>query len=282
MNIKSIGKYFGHQDGAIYGGFMFRFDSSGECAVYRTSELLNGAKEVARFFLDKKEIIVPHSNSVSFGSEKFDNNDEFPLLYCNVYNNYKNADDKLLGATCVYRIIRNGNNFSTTLVQIIQVGFTEDTLWKSQNVGDVRPFGNIAIDRENSVYYAFTMRDEDKCTRFFAFDLPKLSDGELDKKYGVNKVILNKEDIKSTFDSNYCKYMQGACFHKGIIYSVEGFTNTPSAPPVIRAFDVNLKKQIFEYDFREYDMYIETEFIDFENDTCYYADDGGNHFILKF
>ena len=40
----------------------------------------------------------------NFGNEYYDEKDEFPLLYTNIYNNYAKTDDKRKGITCVYRI----------------------------------------------------------------------------------------------------------------------------------------------------------------------------------
>ncbi len=225
---------------------------------------------------------MPHSNSVSFGNERYEENDEFPLMYCNVYNNYASKEDKLLGVTCVYRIKRQGNEFESELVQIIEIGFTNDLIWKSENKNDVRPYGNIAIDVKDLVYYAFTMRDEDRTTRFFAFELPKLNDGVFDEKYEVKRVVLEKKDIKHYFDCPYQRFMQGACVHQGIAYTVEGFTNMESAPPVLRLIDLKEKKEIAVYKFGDFELNVEPEFIDFEDGICYYADDYGNLFELAF
>ena len=91
VSIKQLATMMGAQDGAIYGDYLFRFSSKGGCRVYNiskitcesdTSELL----PIAKFTLDKAEIIVPHSNAVVFGNEFYDAGDEFPLLYSNIYN----------------------------------------------------------------------------------------------------------------------------------------------------------------------------------------------------
>ena len=52
--------------------------------------------------------------------------DEFPLLYSNVYNNYAKTENKRKGFCCVYRLQRAGESFVTTLVQLIEIGFTEE------------------------------------------------------------------------------------------------------------------------------------------------------------
>jgi hypothetical protein len=150
-------------------------------------DLENTEKPFSEFVLDKTELIKPHSNAVAFGCEYFEAGDEFPLLYTNVYNNYQGEENKRTGMCLVYRILRNENVFTSELVQIIEIGFTSDeNYWKSEGIDDVRPYGNFVVDCEKNRYYAFTMIDKPKITRYFAFDLPKLSEGEMCREYGVS------------------------------------------------------------------------------------------------
>lgn len=282
MEIKIIGQITPGQDGAIYNGFLFRFDAKANCTVYRTDSLLQNSIPFSRFALDKSEVIIPHSNSVVFGSARYSENDEFPLLYSNIYNNYAKNENKMKGVACVYRLQRNGNTFSTTLVQLIEIGFVEDGIWKSENSSDVRPYGNFVIDTEKSLLYAFTMRDEEKRTRYFSFNLPDVNCGIYDNAFDAKRVILKKEDIIDFFDCEYHRYVQGACLHNGIIYSLEGFSDSKNNPPAIRLIDTYENKQKKVYYFSDFDLTIEPEFIDFENDNCYYADNCGNLYRLDF
>ena len=147
LNSMADGK--NRQDGAIFGEYLFRFEASGKCNVYKMNELLNSSSAnvspATSFVLDKADIIKPHSNSVAFGNEYFEKGDEFPLLYCNIYNNYAAFENPLCGVTCVYRLVKDGECFKTTLVQLIEIGFTNDPVWRSENIKDFRPFGNFAI-----------------------------------------------------------------------------------------------------------------------------------------
>lgn len=289
MQITQIAKIKGSQDGAIFKNFLFRFATRGECRVYDMKDLKDfdgstAATEIDSFILDKAELIAPHSNAVCFGNEYFEPGDEFPLLYSNIYNNYAKAEDPLVGVCCVYRIQRNENKFTTTLVQIIKVGFVNDyELWRSSaEPADVRPYGNFTIDTESNRLYAFTMRDAAKQTRYFSFDLPKASCGVFDEKYGVKVVTLTVDDIKEQFDVDYHHFIQGACCHKGKIYSVEGFTNNEKNPPALRIINTTTKTQEFFIKFEELGMSIEAEMIDFKDDVCYYSDVTGNFYILEF
>ena len=288
MRINEIAKICGSQDGAIFNNFLFRFGTRGECKVYNMYEISNAvafkdATALASFVLNKAELIVPHSNAVCFGNEYYSTEDEFPLLYSNIYNNYANTDGPMLGVCCVYRIQRNKNNFKSTLVQIIEIGFVNDThLWRSRlEPADVRPYGNFTVDTETNTLYAFTMRDAASSTRYFSFDLPKVSEGVFNEHYGVRKVTLGVNDIKDMFDVEYHHYVQGACCHNGKIYSVEGFTNNEKNPPALRIINTETKKQELCVMFADLGMSIEAEMIDFNGDICYYSDVKGNLYILE-
>ena len=288
MRIKEIAKICGSQDGAIFNNFLFRFGTRGECRVYDMNEIESAtefisATALCSFVLDKAEIIVPHSNAVCFGTEYYAEGDEFPLFYSNIYNNYAKEEDPLVGVCCVYRIQRDGNDFKSTLVQVIRVGFVNDiSLWRSSiEPADVRPYGNFTIDSETNTLYAFTMRDAANATRYFAFNLPRLCDGEMSEKYGVNVVTLNVSDIKEQFDVEYHHFVQGACLHKGKIYSVEGFTNNEKNPPALRIINTKAKQQELYFKFEELGMTVEAEMIDFKDGICYYSDVQGNFYKLE-
>lgn len=282
MNIKQIGNITDGQDGAVFGGLLFRFKTNGLCYVYNLNNLTIEKKSpiVSIFTLDKADVIVPHSNSVVFSNEYYDEDDEFPLLYTNIYNNYAKCENKRIGVCCVYRIWREDNEFKNRLLGLIEIGFTKDELWSSGN--DIRPFGNFVIDKEKGLYHAFTMRDKEEITRYFSFKLPELSNGVTDDELGVKKITLKKEDIIDTFDTEYHRFIQGACCEKGKIYSLEGFSGDEVNPPAMRIISTNDKKQLEYIHFGDFGLTIEPELVDFENDVCYYGDNHGNLYVIEF
>ena len=287
MKINYIAKIGGGQDGAIYGKYLFRFQHNGNARVYDlgTLDKENGILEcVGDFVLDRAADICPHSNSVSFGNEFYEEGDEFPLLYSNIYNNYAKSDNSLKGVCCVYRIFRDGDGFSSKLVQLIEVGFVNDaTLWKmSEDEESKRPYGNFAVDAERSLYYGFVMREAAEGTRYFAFRLPKGRDGELDSTFGVRRVTLFEKDIIEYFDVEHHKFVQGACIHGTKVYSLEGFTDSKENPPAIRIVDTVLKKQEVYINLVELGYTVEPELVDFYNGACYYADVRGNLYTVDF
>ena len=271
------------QDGAIYGDWLFRFETNGRCFVFSMKE----QKQVGQFCLDRTDLLMPHSNAVAFGAERYDDTDEFPLLYTNIYNNYAKQDERLEGVCCVYRITRSGDGFASTLVQVIRIGFVEDLeLWKSlPGKEDVRPYGNFVPDVFRDQLYAFVMRNREQVTRYFSFRLPKLTDGVFCDQWGVKVVTLQKEDIRTQFDDQYMRYMQGACAYNGRIYSSEGFSmKNPEQVnhPGIRIIDMDEERQLQYFDLYAMGKDLEAEMMEFADDTLYYVDVDGNAYALSF
>lgn len=264
---ESVAKLSGGQDGAIFDNYLFSFGSYGSCNVHSMDDY----STIATFTLDKSDISSPHSNSVCFGNEYYSKDDDFPLLYSNIYNN----DSSKLGTTNVYRIVKDENNtFTSELVQVIKIGFTDDSnKWAT----GVRPYGNCVVDIDNSDYWAFVMDGATNTTKFFKFDLPILSDGVYDSTYDCNVVTLEYENILDQFSTVYFNYVQGACYFDGRIYSTEGFTNDTTNIPTLRIIDLKEKKVIKSIDLVEsYSLSIEPEFIDVYKDKLFYKDVNGN------
>jgi len=232
-NSMNIGTW---QDGAIWNGKLFVLGAAGTGAVYDLENL----SKLGTFTLDSTDVLKPHANSVCFGNTCYAPEDEYPLLYVNVYNNYASAVDRMESTCCVYRIIETDIGFATKLVQVIRIGFVEDlSLWKSkENNGDTRPYGNFLVDTRQRKLYAYVMRDADKTTRFFCFDLPKPTDGIYNETYGCHIVTLESTDIEEHFDTEYFNYLQGGTYSSGLILSAEGFHSGSSAEPALRIVDL--------------------------------------------
>ena len=278
--VTSIGKINFGQDGAIYNGCLFRFSARGICWVYDLQTL----EEIGTFTLDKADLLLPHSNAVSFGPDFYVVGDEFPVLYTNIYNTYASAPDRLEGVCCAYRITRKNGVFASQLVQVLQIDFTADShLWCSETVQDVRPYGNFAVDAVTGKLHAFVMRDETHTTRFFRFALPKITEGTTDATWDVPVVHLTKEDIEQQFDECYVNFMQGACCHNGILYSVEGFDMpTELARPALRIFDTQKQKLVLWADLESVGLTREPELVEVYQGKMYYSDGDGNLLQIRF
>ncbi len=285
MKVEKLGTILPGQDGAIHDGRLFRGDADGSVRVYDLRAKEPGGERalslVDSFRLDRADEMLPHCNAVAFGPAC---EEGLPLLYANVYNSYQERSDRREGVLCVYRLRETENGFASQLVQVIRIGFAEDrSLWKSlEGDGDVRPYGNFAVDAERGLLAAFVMRDREPVTRYFIFDLPDFRAGEADPDLGVPCVTLTEKDIRSRFDGPYIRYMQGACCRDGILYSVEGFgADSPSALPALRTVDLTAGRETAAVDFVSLGLLEEPECIDFDGDECLYSDGNGTLFRLE-
>ena len=267
------------QEGAIYDGKLFAFKHDGNGWVYdiKTKKKLSTINLEGNF--------TPHCNSACFGVEKYNSNDKYPLLYVNVYNNYKDYGSyisailgspstyRLEGVCFVYRITENGSEFKAELVQAIQIDFTEDlNLWKSlENNGDTRPYGNFVVDIDNNELYAYVMRDKEWVTRFFNFNVPTVKAGTYNNFLGCNIVKLGVGDIKSQFDIGYMNYMQGCDYANGKIFSVEGIPN--GSDYFLKVIDLKKKVVEKEYNLSAVNIRTEPQIVAFarETDKIYFA-----------
>lgn len=208
-----------HQDSAIYGDKIITFSNDGTYKVVN----LNG-KTLYSGSLDQSDTIKPHANSVCFGTERYDGNDAFPLLYVNAYNNAG-----LPKGTCyVYRL---KNDYSTTLLLTIQIGFTTDNIWSDGN--DIRPYGNFLVDTDNDKLYVYTMKDDIQKVRVFRFSLPTLSQG--------SAVTLATTDIEEYFDVDYLYIIQGGCYCNGKLYVSSGNDNSQANSSKLSVINLTTK-----------------------------------------
>lgn len=201
----STGLNMAGQDSAIASdGHIMTFTNNGYYQVLDIS----GQQLKAQTALDQQATIAPHSNCAFFGTEKYDEDDLYPLVYTNAYN----TAGLPKGAFYAYRL---KNDLTTEFLQTIKIGFTEENIWTGGGT-NVRPYGNFLMDTDNGKLYAYTMIDNLNVTRFFRFLMPELSDGAT--------VTLQESDIEDYFDVPYFYYIQGGCYYKGKIYASCGFT----------------------------------------------------------
>jgi hypothetical protein len=270
------------QEGAISGGNLFVLNHAGQGAVFS----LDKKEQIGSFTLDKRAALNPHANSVVFSSTYYEEGDKYPLMYVNVYNNYAHQRERFRGYCMVYRILEDKSGFSTKLVQVINIGFTEDlNMWKSlENNGDVCGYGNFVVDTDNNKLYAFVMRDANKTTRFFEFDLPQIADGEKNLRYGCNLVTLEADDIKNQFDTEYFEYIQGCDYLNGMILSAEGLGYGAAGNVTLRLVDLKTQRVIKAYDPTTAGLYNEPEVIAVDPDTkkVYFSGSDGQLRQLNF
>lgn len=267
-DVQKVSDIISCQDGDIFGSSMLLFDANGNFYKYSISSFiceLTGK-------IEKIDIMKPHCNSVSFGNDYFSEDDECPALYCNVYNNYRDSEDKRFGTCCVYRVIGS----RCVLKQIIKVGFVDDpNLWSSPD--GYRPFGNFIVNTSDHTLYIYTIIDSSKTVRFFKVNLPMLDSGVYDSKFDCNVVTINKSDIIKQFDIPFYNAIQGGCFYKGHIISLEGFNGNGK----IRIINCESGELVSEFNVSDYFSEYEPEFISVKDGAFYYENSHGELYTFR-
>ena len=275
------------QDGAIHNNTLFLFNAKGDCTIFN----VKSKEKLGSFTLDKVDILKPHANSVCFSEVYYEQGDPFPLLYVNIYNNYWTTSDPKEGTCCVYRIFEENGTYSTKLVQVLKIGFTDDyTLWNSAECNDYHyylPYGNFIVDTDENKLWAFVLRNADNQTRFFQFDLPDMSEGVYSESYGCNLVTLEISDIEDMFDLEHFEILQGCTYAEGKIYSVNGLGTKSKYNPFaeLKVIDLRSKSVVAVVDFSTLGFSLEPEMISFnvEGDKqLYYLSIDGTLRRLRF
>ena len=195
---------------ALYGDYLFQASLNSELHIYNF--------EKKEYITSIKLPSVGHADTMCFGVEKVDENDEFPALYISgskVYEEGKKGD------IYVYKIIRENDeqgveNWSGTLIQRI----------KTPDITIVGSYPDIVIDEKDSCMWiigwfqnmGYNTNDGSGCTYIFSkFQTPSITDGKKDKN-GVYQLVLSEENRQSYFLLyDVHAITQGLCFYNGII-----------------------------------------------------------------
>jgi hypothetical protein len=264
------------QDGAIYNGTALCMAANQKGVLYS----IDSWDQIATVTLNGN--LNVHCNSVCFGKNKYDNTDDFPLLYCNVYNSYSGQVDRKEGTCGVYRLVKQENDYIGQLIQVIEISFIDDlSLWKSKdNNEDIRPYGNFAVDFDSNQLYVLVPRDADDSTRYFSFRLPSVDDGVLSDEYGVNTVKLSADDISSQFDERYMYYPQGTAYYNGKLLVLEGMENN-NCLTKLTIIDLNKQKVCATVDLDDMGITSEPEMVAVDEEIIYITDIDGRLYSIE-
>ena len=195
---------------ALYGDYLFQASLGSELHVY------NFAKK--EYLTTIKLSNIGHADTMCFGIEKVDENDEFPVLYISESKAYEEGKK---GDVYVYRLLRETNeqgveSWKGVLCQRI----------KTPDVAIVGAFPDVVIDEKNKdlwivgVYSRVGYNINDGCgwTYIFSkYSLPSITDGTKNKN-GVYQLVLSEECRQSYFLLyDLHATTQGLCFYNGMI-----------------------------------------------------------------
>lgn len=120
-----------HQGVAIYGDYAIHFDNNSE--YFFVFDIRNKRQVYSANF--QTADANRHGNTLNFGTKKYSEEDEFPLLYGSGNEASLPATD-IIKTIDVYRVQRDGNTWSVTKVQVIDFSNTPVTYTNASFHGD--------------------------------------------------------------------------------------------------------------------------------------------------
>ena len=208
-----------NQSAAVFGDYLFLVPKyRGKIYMYSLKEkkllcayTLGAQKEVNSSGGD-----IYHCNQTCFGTDYYDMDDPFPLLYI---SQRARSDKRCF--TEVFRITAEksaqDNEYSSFKLELVQTIYYPP-MSEANSLGNV----NTVIDRDNSLLYTYSRNNakEDanyRQCKITCFEIPDIHQKE---------VYLEDIDIKKSFMLDISAlYMQGACIEGGYLYIARGATS---------------------------------------------------------
>lgn len=210
----------GQQGAALYGDFLFHATVKNEIHIYNIKE----KKHITTLKLGA----MGHADTMCFGIQKVEENDEFPVLYVSGSNSNTSGKG---GDIYVYRIIRSidegGNEeWRGSLVQHIVTPI----------IDIIGSFPDVVIDTDKKIMWimgwlspnGYDTKEGANCTNCFSkYNIPDIKDGKLDKN-GVYQLSLSDEERLSYFlVYDIHAITQGICYYNGKIICPYGMPSRP-------------------------------------------------------
>ena len=204
---------FSHQSAASFGDYVF-FVTNGRSKIC----MYNLAKKQRNYTLSLigQNGDIFHSNQSSFGVEKYDPVDHFPLLYI---SQRSNTDKRCFME--VYRIFplydEEMSDYDSFYVDLVQTVYFP-AMSRENSLGNV----NCAIDPSGEFMYTYSRNNNTIDDNHGQCKVSKFVVPDLDSK----AVFLEDKDILSSFMIDCSAInMQGGCIHEGMLYVGQGYSS---------------------------------------------------------
>ncbi len=210
----------GQQGAALYGDLLFHATANSEIHIYNMRE----KKHITTLKLG----IMGHADTLCFGIQKVEDNDEFPVLYVSGSNS--NTAGKG-GDIYVYRLVRSKDETGNEKWQgsLMQHIITPD-------VSIIGSYPDVVIDTDKKIMWImgwlnpnnYDTKEGANCTNCFSkYNIPDIKDGKLDKN-GVYQLSLSDEERRSYFlVYDIHAITQGICYYNGKIICPYGMPSLP-------------------------------------------------------
>ena len=242
---------FSHQSAAAYRDYAFF--------------VTNGRSQIGMYSLKNKEVLytltlkgvsgkIYHCNQCSFGFEKYDGSDFFPLLYISQRAEANNR--------CFIEVYRIAPTFSNELSDFdsFSVEQVQTILLPAMSYDNSLGNANCVIDPVSKTMYTYSRNNNSKDDNFGHCKITQFPVPSVHEK----SVVLEDEDILTSFmiDANAVN-MQGGCIQDGVLYIGQGL---PSAGYMyLNIVDLKLEQLVRRIDLQEYR-------VSWEPEGCFFYD----------
>ncbi|MBO7617625.1 MAG: hypothetical protein J6T22_10500 [Bacteroidales bacterium] len=241
-----------HQSAAVYGDYVF-FVKDGREAI-RMYDLVKKDK-VYTFSFKREDSKIYHCNQSSFGIDRYDSSDLFPLLYIS-----QRARSEKRCFTEVFRIIPQFN--SDSLLVAFKAEKVQEIFFPPMSMENSMGNVNCVIDPQTGKMYTYSRNNDSnddnfRQCRISQFTIPDIQQTE---------VILEDDDIESSFMIGVdAANMQGGCIIDGHLYIGQGY---PSVKYIyLNVVDLLQGKLIRRYNLLD-------NGVDWEPEGCFFYDGG--------
>lgn len=242
---------YGHQSAAVYGDYAI-FVKVGRQSM-RLFDMARKTK-VTTINLKKEDSNQYHSNQSSFGAEKYEPGDYFPLLYI---SQRSRSEGRCF--TEVFRVIPLFNADSTALltfrVELVQEIFFPP-MSQENSLGNV----NCVMDPDGRWMYTYSRNNNAEDRNYLQCKISRFAVPDVHQR----EVVLEDSDIESSFmiDAK-ASNMQGGCIVDGRLYIAQGY---PAKQYVyLNVVDLREKRLVKRYD-------LLANGVDWEPEGCFYYD----------
>lgn len=241
---------FEHQSAAVYDKYAF-FVRNGRGTI-RLFDMVRKSK-IYTLSLSGGDLSIFHSNQSTFGIEKYDPSDFFPLLYIS-----QRARSEKRCFTEVFRIIPLFDADSTLLAfraDLVQEIFFPP-MTEQNSLGNV----NSVIDGKTGWLYTYSRNNNSTDSNYGQCKISRFAIPDVHQK----EVYLEDADIESSFmiDAKATN-MQGGCIVDDRLYIGQGYPATGSM--YLNVVDLRIQKLVKRYD-------LISKGIDWEPEGCFYYD----------
>lgn len=262
VNVSEYTYLHKNQSMAIYGGFVFLFQSDGEDVVvldYSTKEI------VSTFGITPTTSI--HANSAQFTGIFYSDNDEFPLLAVS-RSGLSTPYDELL----IYRITRSGTEFEAELINTIKADTTSYGIsWGIDS--NAKTITSVCYTNGS---YLVT---ENNPIKFFTWRLPHKAD-----IISGQAITLSLEDAIAQYEIDHMTF-QGVCAYGGKIYTgliATGYNESVWVVDVQRGIVLSKIKLVSTYEVEGVSIYNGMLYVSQRNDSDTTGDNPLKIYELRF